>query len=59
MYYNPYNYDKYKYAHVSPPRHVGARLGPRGAATWPRVPRRIHVDPAGKYTPFFLFFKLF
>ena len=39
MYYNPYNYDIYKYAHVSPPRHVGARvalratLHPRGSRT--------------------------
>ena len=28
MYYNPYNYDKYKYTHVSPSHHVGARVGP-------------------------------
>ena len=21
--------------HVSPPRHTGARVGPRGSATWP------------------------
>ena len=24
------------------------RVGPRGAATWPGVPRRIHVAPRGK-----------
>ena len=23
------------------------RVGPRGAATWPKVPRRIHVAPRG------------
>ena len=45
MYYNPYTYDKYKYAHVSPMRHVGARVGLRGATMWPYVPRRIHVAP--------------
>ena len=43
MYYNPYTYDKYKYSHVSPMRHVGARVAlPRGpachvASMWPRA----------------------
>ena len=41
---------------MSPPRHADARMGPRGAATWPWVPRRIHVGPVQKYTPFFAFF---
>ena len=45
MYYNPYTYDKYKYAHVSPMHHVDARAGPRGAATWPWVPPHIHMAP--------------
>ena len=30
------------------------RMGPRGAATWPCVPRCIHVGPARKYPPFCL-----
>ena len=30
------------------------RVGPRGAATWPRVPRRIHVAPGGNKTLFAL-----
>ena len=59
MYYNPYTCDKYKYAHVSPLRHVGARVGPRGFATWPWVPRRIHVGPAKKLIPFLLLFYCF
>ena len=42
--------------HVSPPRHVGARVGLRGSATWSCVPRRTHVGPAQKSTPFFIFF---
>ena len=32
-------------------RRVRCHVGPRGAATWPGVPRRIHVGPAQK-TPF-------
>ena len=60
MYYNPNITSKYKHAcHVSPLRHVGARLGSRGSATWPCVPRRTHVGPTQKYTPFFLFFLMF
>ena len=34
---------KYNSTHVSPPRHTGARVGPRGSPTWPCVPRRTHV----------------
>ena len=57
MYYNRNITSKYKYAcHLSPPHHASARVGPRGSATWPCVPRRTHVGPARKYTPFFLFF---
>ena len=54
------NYIKYnyKYVHTSP-RRVGARVGPRGSATWPCVPRRTHVGPARKLTPFLLFVQLF
>ena len=44
MYYNPILRVN-KYTHVSYPRHVGACVGPRGSATWPCVPRRIHVAP--------------
>ena len=33
-------------------------VGPRGAATWPGEPCRIHVGPAQK-TPFLLYFYLF
>ena len=35
--------------------HAGTRAGPRGAATWPRVPRRIHVGSRDKCTHFFHF----
>ena len=34
------------------------RVGPRGATTWPGVPRRIHVGPARNLNPFFIFFIL-
>ena len=34
-------------------------VGPRGAAMWPRVPRRIHVGPAREIRHFLLFFYLF
>ena len=30
-------------------------MGPRGAATWPGVPRRIQVGPARNLNPFFYF----
>ena len=35
-----------KFAHVSHPRHIGARVGPRGSTTWPCMPHRIHAGPA-------------
>ena len=47
----------YKYVCVTSPHR--RRVGPRGAATWPGVPRRIHVGPAQKINTFFLFFNLF
>ena len=45
MYYNPILRVN-KYVHVSHPRHASARVGPRGSAMWPCVPRCIHVGPA-------------
>ena len=45
MYYNPILRVNIN-MHTSHPRHVGARVGPCGSATWPCVPRRIHVGPA-------------
>ena len=41
--------------HVSHPRHAGKRARPRGRATWPCVPRRIHVGPRVKYPLFGLY----
>ena len=35
MYYNPIFTININNAHVSPMHHVGVRVGPRGAATWP------------------------
>ena len=61
MYYNPYIYI-YIYIYInnayvtSPHRH---RMGPPRAATWPCVPRRIHVGPARKIPPFLDFFNKF
>ena len=50
MYYNP-KYDIYIYIYdvYVTSRHVGARMGPRGAATWPRA----------NINPFFAYLKLF
>ena len=31
------------------------RVGPRGAASWPGVPRRIHVGPARNLNPLFIY----
>ena len=42
--------------HMSPPRHAGARVGPRGSATWPCVPRRTHVGPVRKSSLFLSIF---
>ena len=42
--------------HMSPPRHAGARACPRGKATWPQVPRRIHVYEREIYPLFAIFF---
>ena len=39
---------------TQPECHVGTCAGPRGRATWPCVPRRIHVGPRDKY-PLFTF----
>ena len=52
MYNNPYTYDKYKYVTSALRRR---RVGLRGAATWPSVPRRIHVAPR-EWTPLFAYF---
>ena len=35
MYYNAIFTININNAHVKPMRHVGARVGPRGATTWP------------------------
>ena len=35
------------------------RVGPRGSATWPCVPRCIHVVPCGNKTTFCLYFIYF
>ena len=43
MYYNETIYVNINTAYVSPSCHAGARVGLRGFATWPGVPRRIHV----------------
>ena len=49
-------YDKYDICvYVSPPRHAGTRARPRGRATWPCVPHRIHVGPRVKFPIFALF----
>ena len=49
------NYIKniYIFAHVTLPRR--RRVGLRGAATWPGVPRRIHLDPRKIINPFLHF----
>ena len=41
--------------HMSHLCHAGTRVGPRGSATWPCVPRRIHVSSRDKCTLFALF----
>ena len=55
MYYNPNIMSKYKYVYVSHPRHASARVGSRGSAMWPCVPRRIHVSHT-KINPLFILF---
>ena len=46
---------------MSPLRHAGARVGPRGSITWPCMPGRIHTSPAQKINPFaiLIFFNAF
>ena len=52
-YYNLFNKKIYMY-NASPQCHTGTRAGPRGAATWPCVPRRIRLGSRGK-CPIFAF----
>ena len=53
-YYNLCNKNIYMY-NASPQCHAGTRAGPHGAATWPCMPRCIHVGSREK-CPFLLFF---
>ena len=41
--------------HVSRQRHAGRLVRSRGSATWPCVPRRIHVGPLANNLIFVIF----
>ena len=49
----------YKCAYVSLQCHAGTRARPRGRATWPCMPRRIHVGSRDKCTHFCIYLYYF